>query len=464
MEDEHPGAEQDEADEREDDDLLRPDPVVEQAEEHRRHPGDHVGHDTEDDDLAELEAEGDRSEDPAEGEHAGEAVTEQGGGDEEEDGVRGGVPQAPDGGDQFPVGADHAERRDPMIGPLVLHGDEERDGEQQRPCATDQHRDPHVGGGEIGSEHGDDQQQDRDATQIAEAPAETADPSHVARGRDLVDGRVVVDVGDLLDDVAACEQDRAKPEVLRRRRHEVHGGGDDREGPRLPAQIEHASTPAVRPLSEHRREECDEDACDGGGPGQLFGALVRVAEGVADQVDGEDEGGDDARERLGAPVPQRPREHLALGGLGRGECCGRRRCGGTHALNLTGRRAPRRGFGAGIGNPSRGAEREFRYLLHRTLRDSYSFKVSTERPEEVHMRIGSSIALIVIGAILAFAINAEVPYISLDLIGYILIAAGVIGLIWSLLASNRSRVSESRTVQDPNTGETVRRTETRDGI
>ena len=80
------------------------------------------------------------------------------------------------------------------------------------------------------------------------------------------------------------------------------------------------------------------------------------------------------------------------------------------------------------------------------------------------MRIGSSIALIVIGAIVAFAINAEVPYISLDLIGYILIAAGVIGLIWSLLASNRSRVSVSRTVQDPNTGETVRRTETRDGI
>lgn len=80
------------------------------------------------------------------------------------------------------------------------------------------------------------------------------------------------------------------------------------------------------------------------------------------------------------------------------------------------------------------------------------------------MRIGSSIALIVIGAILAFAINAEVPYISLDLIGYILIAAGVIGLIWSLLASNRSRVSVSRTVQDHNTGETVRRTETRDGI
>ena len=57
------------------------------------------------------------------------------------------------------------------------------------------------------------------------------------------------------------------------------------------------------------------------------------------------------------------------------------------------------------------------------------------------MRIGSSIALIVIGAILAFAINAEVPYISLDLIGYILMGAGavvfLIGII--LFAVRRSR-------------------------
>lgn len=80
------------------------------------------------------------------------------------------------------------------------------------------------------------------------------------------------------------------------------------------------------------------------------------------------------------------------------------------------------------------------------------------------MRIGSSIALIAIGAIVAFAINAEVPYVSLDLIGYILMAAGVIGLIWSLLATNRTRVSESRTVQDPHTDETVHRTQTHDGI
>lgn len=80
------------------------------------------------------------------------------------------------------------------------------------------------------------------------------------------------------------------------------------------------------------------------------------------------------------------------------------------------------------------------------------------------MRIGSAIVLMAIGAILVWAVEADVPYVSLDMIGYILIAAGVIGLIWALLASNRSRVTESRVVQDPNTGETVRRSESHDGI
>lgn len=80
------------------------------------------------------------------------------------------------------------------------------------------------------------------------------------------------------------------------------------------------------------------------------------------------------------------------------------------------------------------------------------------------MRIGSAIVLMAIGAILVWAVEAEVPYVSLDMIGYILIAAGVIGLIWALLASQRSRVTESRVVQDPNTGETVRRSESHDGL
>lgn len=80
------------------------------------------------------------------------------------------------------------------------------------------------------------------------------------------------------------------------------------------------------------------------------------------------------------------------------------------------------------------------------------------------MRIGSSVALIAIGAILTFAVEADIPYVSLDLVGYILMAAGVIGLIWSLLTASRRRVTQTRAVQDPATGETIRRTESRDGL
>ena len=81
------------------------------------------------------------------------------------------------------------------------------------------------------------------------------------------------------------------------------------------------------------------------------------------------------------------------------------------------------------------------------------------------MRIGSAIVLMAIGAILVWAVNVDdVPYVDINVIGYILIAAGVIGLIWALLASNRSRVTESRMLQDPITGETVHRAESHDGL
>lgn len=49
------------------------------------------------------------------------------------------------------------------------------------------------------------------------------------------------------------------------------------------------------------------------------------------------------------------------------------------------------------------------------------------------MRIGSSIFLIALGAILAFAIQAQVSFVDITLVGYILMAVGVIGLIASLL-------------------------------
>ncbi|TKV28876.1 hypothetical protein FDK12_04195 [Arthrobacter sp. NamB2] len=82
------------------------------------------------------------------------------------------------------------------------------------------------------------------------------------------------------------------------------------------------------------------------------------------------------------------------------------------------------------------------------------------------MRIGSSIFLIALGAILAFAIRADViSIVDINLVGYILMAVGVLGLIASLLLAaprRQSRISESRSVVDPHTGETVTRNETRD--
>jgi membrane-bound ClpP family serine protease len=70
------------------------------------------------------------------------------------------------------------------------------------------------------------------------------------------------------------------------------------------------------------------------------------------------------------------------------------------------------------------------------------------------MSIGSGIALFVIGAILVFAINVEVSWVNLDMVGYILMGAGflvfLIGII--LMARRRRTESVSRTYVDPATG------------
>ncbi len=78
------------------------------------------------------------------------------------------------------------------------------------------------------------------------------------------------------------------------------------------------------------------------------------------------------------------------------------------------------------------------------------------------MSIGAGIALFVIGAILVYAVNVDVPYVDLDLIGYILMGAGavifVLGLIF--LFRRRSTAQVTRTV-DPVAGERVTETESR---
>jgi hypothetical protein len=45
------------------------------------------------------------------------------------------------------------------------------------------------------------------------------------------------------------------------------------------------------------------------------------------------------------------------------------------------------------------------------------------------MGIGASVFLIAVGAILTFALNLRVGFLDLDVVGWILMAAGVIGLI-----------------------------------
>jgi hypothetical protein len=49
------------------------------------------------------------------------------------------------------------------------------------------------------------------------------------------------------------------------------------------------------------------------------------------------------------------------------------------------------------------------------------------------MGIGVSIFLIAVGAILAFAVNAEVSGLDIEVVGWILLAVGAIGILLSLL-------------------------------
>jgi hypothetical protein len=55
------------------------------------------------------------------------------------------------------------------------------------------------------------------------------------------------------------------------------------------------------------------------------------------------------------------------------------------------------------------------------------------------MTIGGSIALIVIGAILRFAINWSPALVNLRLVGVILMIAGAVGLVISLVLMTRRR-------------------------
>ena len=73
------------------------------------------------------------------------------------------------------------------------------------------------------------------------------------------------------------------------------------------------------------------------------------------------------------------------------------------------------------------------------------------------MSLGTGIVLFVIGAVLAFALNIQVSWIDLHLVGYILMAAGIVGIIIGivLLTRRRQTVDTTRSAVNPASGERV---------
>ncbi len=58
------------------------------------------------------------------------------------------------------------------------------------------------------------------------------------------------------------------------------------------------------------------------------------------------------------------------------------------------------------------------------------------------MGIGGSIFLIAVGAILAFAVHVSVGWLSLNVVGYVLMIAGLVGLLLTIwFWSNRRRTT-----------------------
>ncbi|TFD90765.1 MULTISPECIES: DUF6458 family protein [Cryobacterium] len=77
------------------------------------------------------------------------------------------------------------------------------------------------------------------------------------------------------------------------------------------------------------------------------------------------------------------------------------------------------------------------------------------------MSIGLGIFLLVVGAILVWALDVTVTGVDLQLVGYILLAAGalvtILGIV--LMTRRRNSVSTTRTIADPANGEQVTRRE-----
>jgi hypothetical protein len=66
------------------------------------------------------------------------------------------------------------------------------------------------------------------------------------------------------------------------------------------------------------------------------------------------------------------------------------------------------------------------------------------------MGIGASIFMLAIGAIIAFAFHVRVGWLDLNVVGWVLMVAGAIGLVLTLTVFNKSRRTITRTANpDP---------------
>ena len=85
----------------------------------------------------------------------------------------------------------------------------------------------------------------------------------------------------------------------------------------------------------------------------------------------------------------------------------------------------------------------------------------TANGEKDIMSIGLGIFLLVVGAILVWALDITVTGVDLQLVGYILLAAGalvtILGIV--LMTRRRNSVSTTRTIADPANGEQITRRE-----
>ena len=57
------------------------------------------------------------------------------------------------------------------------------------------------------------------------------------------------------------------------------------------------------------------------------------------------------------------------------------------------------------------------------------------------MTIGAALVTIAVGAVLAFAVTAEVAGIDIQVVGYILLAIGALGLVFGLWMNSRARAA-----------------------